>query len=455
MKGDADVPIGGDDDGIDNRPPNTDFKQQLLSPLWQPILTPKFVVRLFFLFGLTFCCIGAALLASSGTVEVVVQYDGDGTPADNKACQITEVNEGNKKWPNKKCSVTFEITEDMTQPVFLYYKATSVYQDHRLFVKSRELNQLRDVTESVTDSLLDDRCSPAVEASECQADGDTTCPPLEQPSLKTKDGKYVWPCGNVAQSFFNDVIAPLSGGGLDANLYKTTGIAWLGDIEVKFKNPAKIDLKKYRYLWDTFPRSINAPCKTPNPPGCCSGRSGACTASANVPADEQCVYDSNCPSSQTCARTWARCTADGGGSAGGAQYNPEMKNAGLVDEHFVNWMRTSARPDFRKLHGIIEADLKAGDTVQFTIVPNFRVESFGGTKSLILSTGSWMGGNGTLLGILYLVFGSIFLLFATVFILRHRNSPRKLSDTRYTFKTVAAPTTTRVTSGKVEFRRGQ
>ena len=153
---------------------------------------------------------------------------------------------------------------------------------------------------------------------------------------------------------------------------------------------------------------------------------------------QQCVYDATCPAGQTCGRG-LRCDED--------EYDPDLPNTGLVDEHFVNWMRTSARPDFRKLHGIIEADVKAGDRVIFDIVPNFRVDSYGGKKFLVLSTGSWMGGNGNLIGVLYLVFGMVFLLYATIFLLKHRASPRKLSDTRYTFKTAAA--------AQPDFRRGE
>ena len=428
----VDVPAKGAEigsGGITNRPPDTAFKQQLLSPLWQPILTPKFVVRTFFLWGLLFCCIGASLLASSGTVEVEVQYDGEGTPSENKACQISESNAGNLYPGRDRCTVVLEATEDMPSPVYLYYKATSVYQDHRLYVESRELKQLQG--EDADDASLEDRCAPEVTADECVVDDDTTCPPKEQPSLKTKDDKYMWPCGSVANSFFNDVITPNTRSA--TGVWKTTGIAWPGDIEVKFKNPASIDTAKYRYLWDTFPVSINAPCPDPdNGPWHCTAGPGSSST------DQQCVYDATCPAGQTCDRG-LRCDED--------EYDPDLPNTGLVDEHFVNWMRTSARPDFRKLHGIIEADVKAGDRVIFDIVPNFRVDSYGGKKFLVLSTGSWMGGNGNLIGVLYLVFGMVFLLYATIFLLKHRASPRKLSDTRYTFKTAAA--------AQPDFRRGE
>lgn len=38
----------------------------------------------------------------------------------------------------------------------------------------------------------------------------------------------------------------------------------------------------------------------------------------------------------------------------------------------MNWMRIAALPRFRKLWGIIDADLKEGDVVQVTVVNRYN-----------------------------------------------------------------------------------
>ncbi|KAI6885910.1 hypothetical protein KC355_g21710, partial [Hortaea werneckii] len=56
------------------RPPNTAFRQQRLKA-WQPILTPRTVLPLFFAIGVIFAPIGGLLLwASSEVQEILIDY---------------------------------------------------------------------------------------------------------------------------------------------------------------------------------------------------------------------------------------------------------------------------------------------------------------------------------------------------------------------------------------------
>lgn len=61
----------------------------------------------------------------------------------------------------------------------------------------------------------------------------------------------------------------------------------------------------------------------------------------------------------------------------------------ITDEHFVVWMRTAALPDFRKLYARLP-DVKKG-TYTVRVDNNYDVSGFGGTKSLVLATTSWLG----------------------------------------------------------------
>lgn len=82
----------------------------------------------------------------------------------------------------------------MKAPIYVYYALDKFYQvlltfcliikqNHRRFVQSRSDNQL--LGDNVKDSELDDDCDPLA---------------------KAPNGKYYWPCGLAAQSFFNGIL---------------------------------------------------------------------------------------------------------------------------------------------------------------------------------------------------------------------------------------------------------
>lgn len=104
---------------------------------------------------------------------------------------------------------------------------------------------------------------------------------------------------------------------------------------------------------------------------------------------------------------------------------------GVENEHFIVWMRTAGLPTFRKLFGKIHHDLKKGDTLSFDMDLNFEVDSFDGSKALVLSTLGDFGGKNSFLGISYVVVGSISLLLGLLFALKQAINPRQLGDTRF------------------------
>lgn len=99
-----------------------------------------------------------------------------------------------------------------------------------------------------------------------------------------------------------------------------------------------------------------------------------------------------------------------------------------TDEHFMVWMRTAALPTFRKLYGKIDAGLSKGDTVTFTVENNYNTYRFDGSKKLVLSNASWLGGKNPFLGICYLLVGCLCVTLALAFLLLHVKSPRTLGD---------------------------
>ncbi|XP_044480287.1 ALA-interacting subunit 5-like [Mangifera indica] len=93
-------------------------------------------------------------------------------------------------------------------------------------------------------------------------------------------------------------------------------------------------------------------------------------------------------------------------------------------EDLIVWMRTATLPTFRKLYGRIEQDLQANDMVTVVIENNYNTYGFKGTKSLVLSTTSWIGGKNNFIGLAYITVGAICLLLAIFFILLYVIKPR-------------------------------
>jgi hypothetical protein len=93
-------------------------------------------------------------------------------------------------------------------------------------------------------------------------------------------------------------------------------------------------------------------------------------------------------------------------------------------EDLIVWMRTSALPKFRKLYGVIEEDLRVDETMTILIRNNYNTYTFGGKKSIVLSTASWLGGKNDFLGYAYIVTGSMSIFMSILFALIHVKYPR-------------------------------
>ena len=102
-----------------------------------------------------------------------------------------------------------------------------------------------------------------------------------------------------------------------------------------------------------------------------------------------------------------------------------ISNNGYKNEAFEVWMRTAAFPTFRKLYGQLNQSLEPG-VYQVRVNYNFPVTAFKGTKKIILSTTSFVGGKNNFLGIAYIVVGALSFvvgagLLIVHFVTRKRN----------------------------------
>ena len=109
---------------------------------------------------------------------------------------------------------------------------------------------------------------------------------------------------------------------------------------------------------------------------------------------------------------------------------------GVVDnvdnEHFIVWMRPAALPSFRKLYGRIRGDLAAGDKLVFDVDARYPVTGFSGTKAIVVTTLSFLGGKNAFIGGAYLVVGFLCLGAALLFGVKQAVAPaRKLGDAAF------------------------
>ncbi|KAK2755655.1 hypothetical protein FQN54_005804 [Arachnomyces sp. PD_36] len=373
----------GDKKPKSRRPANTAFRQQRLKA-WQPILTPKTVLPLFFAVGIIFAPIGGLLLwASSQVQELVIDYslcreqasedqvNPNEIPLENihssfKSSNPTSpatwsrrsenlTNSNGIEIPTTTCSLIFDLPNNLDPPVFLYYRLTNFYQNHRRYVKSLDIEQMK---------------------GEARSNGTIaggTCDPLR---INPDNGKAYYPCGLIANSVFNDsftspdLLTPRDSS-KEKETYSMTnkGIAWETDKEL---------YKPTKYKPDEIWPPPNWEVRYPN------------------------GYTEDNPP-------------------------PNLQD----DEEFQVWMRTAGLPTFSKLARRNDVDPMLSGTYKIEIQDHFPVTKYGGTKSIVISTRTVMGGKNPFMGIAYIVVGGICVILGLVFTVAHLVKPRKLGDHTY------------------------
>ena len=101
-----------------------------------------------------------------------------------------------------------------------------------------------------------------------------------------------------------------------------------------------------------------------------------------------------------------------------------------LDERFLNWIRLSGLPTFRKLYGKCTHKIPPG-TYTISIQDRYDVVKFQGTKSVIISEATFLGGKSSFMGIAYVVVGGLLLVLGLLFLVKQCMSPRIMGDVRY------------------------
>lgn len=213
---------------------NSKFKQQML-PAWRPVPSFGSTMIIFGVFGIIFLTLGIVLYIMSEEIQGITKEYQD--TADCKAlpkpCECSGFGENECK--NCECTITVNIEEDITAPVYVYYQLDNFYQNHRRYVKSRSNAQLMGDWQSVGE--LDD-CDPIKKNSDLKDNQKySVAQKLGKTGAKALDpDEAAFPCGLVAKSFFTDKFTKFVDS--DGNPFEIdeTGIAWESDKEYKFKN---------------------------------------------------------------------------------------------------------------------------------------------------------------------------------------------------------------------------
>jgi hypothetical protein len=289
---------------------------------WQPLLTPPWVIGTFLITGAIFLVIGGIIYdASSKVVQIEQRYD------NYPGCAL-----------NSTCTVLVDVPQDMTPPIYFYYKLTNFYQNHRRYVKSRDDDQLSGAS------------APGVQSSS----NPPPCDPLTK--WPTESKTLLYPCGLIAQSLFNDSFQATIVGTGSPLKWTGNGIAWASDREKKFKK-------------------------------------------RNMSPDETNIGYGGFPIE--------------------------------INEELMVWMRTAGLPDFKKLNKIINDKLYKGERINITVSNVFPVAAFGGTKSVVFSTTTWIGGKNDFLAISYLVVGSVCLVLSLLFLFKHWLCTRQMGEANF------------------------
>ena len=186
---------------------------------WRPVPSILSTTLCFTITGVVFLVIGIILLLYSRKIkELEIRYD-----------DIPECKQALQNVTNKQCQIQIELTEDFKGPVMVYYQLNNFYQNHRRYLKSKSVSQLKGKIRTVDD--IKDECEPVIRNSDLWKTTSIDDTPLD-PNAPAN------PCGLIARSFFNDSYLLTSDEtGLLVLDINPKNISWKSDRNGRYRRP--------------------------------------------------------------------------------------------------------------------------------------------------------------------------------------------------------------------------
>ena len=261
----------------------------------------------------------------------------------------------------KECTVDYTLDHDFQAPVYFYYKLTNFYQNHRSYVKSLSVQQIHD-----DDNLLDPKSSRFCTPSEVHK--------ANTPLKPENNGLLMLPCGLIANSFFNDKFK--------VNYIEEGEENEFCDDSVQCEENERNEGDGSSWTQWTDSSWFASP----------NWEKQGIAWKSDV--NHKFRFTDQIDGETTNINT--------------RQYEQGVTLPDIDDEDFMVWMRTSTKSTFTKLHRIIgDQSLKKGAILRVTIRNYFAVDDFHGTKSIVISTNSSLGGKNTAMPILFMAVGCV------------------------------------------------
>jgi hypothetical protein len=358
------------EDDKKHRPSSNPYWQQKLWS-WDPVMTPTTIVVMFLLLGIIFLPVGTSIAGESDDLfQKKVVYGGNGQEL---GCALGDTD----------CTISIVVDKDMDGPLYVYYELENFYQNNIRYSANIPWDQLIGTNPGDID----------------EANLENNCDPL------TKNGTNTYyPCGLVANSFFNDIIT-LTAAGSTIN-GQTPAVTEMSTTNINLGIYDDLFKQVDGYESATVSTCTNFVCTSlPSNPATCKCYDGGATPYVFYYPDDD--------TTQYLYETY-----------------PEIitPEEGVTNSHFKNWMNIAALPNFLKLYGHIGGPFKKGDVLEFNVVSNYDANDFDGSKSVYISEQYSLGLPNSHLGTIYIVTGTICLVVAVIFLLKQLVAPRAIGS---------------------------
>lgn len=221
---------------LPNKPSMTAFAQQELRS-YQWVLTPRFTAIFLVSWGLILVVSGLIIQAAKGGNRVELQYHGPGSYFDNADWLSGDVSDCvvNATRKSTTCELKVRLKVTLEAPIYVEYVLDPFYQNHAWYLESMVWAELQGKLGGPA-SARDKHCKGIAN--------------------KAADGKWLYPCGLVAGSMFNDTFE-FEFSDLPPKALTKVGIAWPSDIK-RFNNPKGYPdtPADYSWLYQRYPVEI-------------------------------------------------------------------------------------------------------------------------------------------------------------------------------------------------------